>query len=205
MFDFGNVVGLIDYTPMFERFGRRLGVEASELTRLAHLKSAGDLGRQFELGRLGPEEFAAQVAALGGFEMPFDEFQAAWPDIFTLNEPVARLVEGLKRRGYTLLLGSNTNVLHAESYRSKFREALAHFDHFIFSYEIGVMKPDPTFFAACVRAVDVPAPSCVFIDDAPANVAGAEAAGLQGVVYRDSEGLIADLRRLGVDVSSEQV
>jgi putative hydrolase of the HAD superfamily len=200
MFDFGNVVGLIDYAPMFERIGRRLGVQASELSRLAHLKSAGDLGRQFELGRIGPEEFAAQVLALAGLKLPYHEFEAAWPDIFALNEPVARLVGVLKRQGYPLLLGSNTNVLHADFYRGKFKESLSNFDHFIFSYQIGAMKPDPEFFAACVEAVGVPASSCVFIDDAPVNVAGAQAAGIQGVLFTDPAGLIADLRRLGVEI-----
>ncbi|MFO0954053.1 MAG: HAD family phosphatase [Isosphaeraceae bacterium] len=200
MFDFGNVIGLIDYAPMFDRFARRLGVPAGELERVMLMRGAGELGREFELGRLGPEEFAARVLALAGFELPYDEFAAAWPDIFTLNEPVARLAGALKRRGHPLLLGSNTNVLHADFYRRRYDEALAPFDHFLFSYEIGAMKPDPAFFEACVRAVGVPAASCVFIDDALANVEGARLAGLQGVLYQDLPRLIADLRALGVEV-----
>jgi FMN phosphatase YigB (HAD superfamily) len=42
--------------------------------------------------------------------------------------------------------------------------------------------------------------SCVFIDDAPANVEGAPAAGLKAVHYRDTPTLIAELRRLGVEL-----
>ena len=62
------------------------------------------------------------------------------------------------------------------------------------------MKPEAGFFRACVDAVGVPAGSCVFIDDAEANVAGARAAGLLGVVYRSPRCLAQDLRRLNVDV-----
>ena len=91
--------------------------------------------------------------SLAGLEMSFEEFEAEFPDIFTLNEPVARLVAALKRQGYTLLLGSNTNVLHARFYRRKFHETLAHFDHLVFSYEVGEMKPELAFFEACLGAV----------------------------------------------------
>ena len=79
---------------------------------------------------------------LAGLEMSFEEFEVDWADIFTLNEPVARLVAALKEQGYTLVLGSNTNVLHANFYRRKFQETLDHFDHLVFSYEIGQIKPD---------------------------------------------------------------
>jgi putative hydrolase of the HAD superfamily len=205
MFDFGNVIGFFDYSRMFERLGRRVGVPAGELESLLYERGAARLGREFERGRLSPEEFARQVLALAGLAMPFAEFQAEWPDIFWLNEPVARLVEALKRRGYPLLLGSNTNVLHADFYRRKFQETLAHFDHLVFSYEVGEMKPEPAFFAACVKAVGVPASECVFIDDAAVNVEGARDAGLQGVLYRDPAGLVADLRRLGVEISDGEV
>jgi putative hydrolase of the HAD superfamily len=63
------------------------------------------------------------------------------------------------------------------------------------------MKPDRGFFEACVRAVGVPAGSCVFIDDVDANVQGAREAGLLGIVYGgDTQKLVADLRAFGVEV-----
>jgi glucose-1-phosphatase len=200
MFDFGNVVGFFDYSAMFHRFGQRLGLSAKQFESRMYERGADRLGLEFESGRLTAEEFARQVTELAGLEMSFEEFEVHWPDIFTLNEPVARLVAALKMRGYTLLLGSNTNVLHARFYCRRFEEALAPFDHFVFSYEIGELKPAPAFFKACVDKVGAPPDSCIFIDDAPANVEGARASGLQAVHYRDTPSLIANLRRLGVEV-----
>jgi len=200
MFDFGNVVGFFDYTHMFQRFGLRLGMPAAELESMMYERGAADLGREFERGTLTAQDFAKQIMSLAGLEMSYEEFEAEFPDIFTLNEPVAQLVVALKRQGYTLLLGSNTNVLHAQFYRRKFRETLDLFDHLVFSYEVGELKPDLAFFKACLDAVGAPAGSCVFIDDALANVEGARAAGLQAIHYRDAPGLIADLLTLGVEV-----
>ncbi len=62
------------------------------------------------------------------------------------------------------------------------------------------LKPTPAFFKACVDRVASAPGSCIFIDDALANVEGARASGLQAVHYRDTPSLIAELRRLGVEV-----
>jgi FMN phosphatase YigB (HAD superfamily) len=200
MFDFGNVVGFFDYSTVYHRLGLKLGLSAEQFEAMMYERGAARLGVEFESGRLTAEEFARQVTELAGLEMSFEEFEVHWSDIFTLNEPVARLAAALKQRRYTLLLGSNTNVLHARFYRRRFEEALAPFDHFVFSYEIGELKPASAFFKACVDRVGAPPGSCIFIDDALANVEGARAAGLQAVHYRDTPSLIAQLRRLGVEI-----
>ena len=145
MFDFGNVVGFFDYSTMFHHFGLKLGLSAQQFESMMNERGAARLGSEFESGRLTALEFARQVMELTGLEMSFEEFEVHWQDIFTLNEPVARLVAALKQRGYTLLLGSNTNILHARFYRRRFEEALAPFDHFVFSYEIGESQARPSF------------------------------------------------------------
>jgi putative hydrolase of the HAD superfamily len=136
--------------------------------------------------------------------MSFEEFTDGWCDIFTLNEPVARLIAALKRQGYTLVLGSNTNILHSCFYRQRFQETLGQFDRVILSHEVGEVKPDRAFFTACIDAVGAPAASCIFIDDALVNVAGARAAGLKAVHYRDTPALLDELRRLGVEIPADQ-
>ena len=139
-----------------------------------------------------------------GLALSDDEFLEAWQDIFWLNESVAELVAHLKSRGYTLLLGSNTNVLHARYFRRKFAPTLDHFDHLILSHEVGCLKPDARFYQACVAAAGVAPGACVFIDDMHENVEGARSAGLVAHHYIDTPGLIADLRRLGVEVPASE-
>ncbi|AMV39419.1 HAD family hydrolase [Planctomyces sp. SH-PL62] len=199
MFDFGNVLAFFDYTIIYGKLGARLGLSAEAFHELA--KSKGLKGRlsEFESGRLSPEEFSAIVQREVGLDITFEEFAEAWQDIFELNAPVAALAAELKAGGYTLLLGSNTNALHATFYRRQFRETLDQFDHFVLSHEILAMKPSRAFFEACTRAVGAPADSCIFIDDVEENVQGAREAGLVGLVYTDAATLRDDLRALGVD------
>ncbi|WP_165245922.1 HAD family hydrolase [Paludisphaera soli] len=200
MFDFGNVLAFFDYRLIYSRFGERLGLSADEFQTLAEERGLNALLADFESGRLTPEAFAAVVQREVGLEMSFEEFAESWQDIFELNAPVAGLAVDLKAAGYTLLLGSNTNAIHAAFYRREFRETLDHFEHFVLSHEVQAMKPSREFFDACTRAVGAPAGSCLFIDDVEENIQGARDAGLIGVVYRDADQLARELREHGVEL-----
>ena len=138
--------------------------------------------------------------ASAGLSLPYEQFVRAWEDIFWLNEPVARLIQWLDERGYTLILGSNTNILHAPYFRRKLAGTLDRFDSFVLSYEVHAFKPERKFYEACVTAAGVPTSSCVFVDDLFANVEGARRAGLEAVQYVDTTSLVAALRRFGVEV-----
>ncbi len=102
------------------------------------------------------------------------------------------------------MLGSNTNVLHAPYFRRKFAATLDRFDAYVLSYEVGCLKPDRRFYEACAKAAGAPAGSCVFIDDMALNVAGARAAGLQGIQYVETAALVEELNGLGVEIAFEK-
>jgi len=202
IFDFGNVVAFFDYLKACERLGSKLGLTAEAFRqRIVERGFAALLGR-FESGKIGPEEFAAEVMVLSGVSLPYHEFVDAWQDIFWLNEPVARLIDRLKSAGYTLLLGSNTNILHSTHYRRQFASTLNLFDRLVLSHDVGHMKPSSEFYHACVRAAGLPAASCIFVDDLAENVDGARKAGLIGVHYIDTPALITDLTGLGVKIAA---
>ncbi|MFI5457181.1 MAG: HAD family hydrolase [Isosphaerales bacterium] len=204
IFDFGNVIGFFDYLRACERFGARLGVTGPVLRQRVLDNGFAQILSQFESGKITPDGFAREVMARAGLSLPYEEFVRDWEDIFWLNEPVARLIDLLKSRGYTLILGSNTNVLHATFYRRQFAATLDQFNELVFSHEVGYLKPERGFYAACVAAAGFPAASCVFVDDIEENVEGARRAGLTAVRYIDTPGLIADLRRLGVEVPQDE-
>lgn len=200
IFDFGNVVAYFDYRKACEHFGRQLGLSGEAFLERVRRQGFSELVQQYESGRIIAEEFSRRVCELAGLEISHDDFAAAWSDIFWLNEPVAELVARLKARGYTLVLGSNTNDLHANQFRGQFAETLAHFDHLVLSYEIGHIKPAADFYHACAKAAGTAPDECVFIDDLAENVEGARSAGLLAVQFRDVTTLLPELHALGVEV-----
>jgi putative hydrolase of the HAD superfamily len=204
IFDFGNVVAHFDYRKACETLGRPLGLSGAALLERARGLGFSPLVKEYERGMISAEAFSSGVAALVGLDIAHDEFARAWADIFALNEPVADLIADLKGQGYTLVLGSNTNDLHASQFRRQFAATLAHFDRLILSFEIGHIKPAAEFYHACAAAAGAAPGECVFIDDMPENVEGAQAVGMEGTVFRDVPSLVQALRARGVEVGGSR-
>jgi putative hydrolase of the HAD superfamily len=91
------------------------------------------------------------------------------------------LIRQQRQRGQTVALLSND----APSLRQRLRrlDIDSLFDPLIISGDIGVMKPAPAAYHAVIERIGLPAAQCVFIDDLPANVAGAQAVGMHAVQY----------------------
>ena len=63
---------------------------------------------------------------------------------------------------------------------------------------LGVRKPAPEPYLACVEVLDLPPDSCLFVDDMHANCSGAEHVGMRSHWFdiTDPEGSAAKLREL---------
>ena len=201
IFDFGNVIAHFDFTRSCERFGRPLGLSGIDF--LAKAKAAGfvDLLSEYETGKMTSQDFHQRVCDLTGIDVRFEDFATDWGDIFSSNSSVHDLIADLKSQGYALFLGSNTNELHYRHFSRQFKDVLRHFDQLVLSYEVRHIKPNAGFFQACAAAACRPAKECVFIDDVEENVEGARLAGLIGLLYRDTPGLVEELGKIGVEVS----
>jgi glucose-1-phosphatase len=203
IFDFGNVVAHFDYRPAAAKLGTRIGVSGEELLERLRPLGFSDLLKSYESGKITAQTFSKGVSERAGLELEHEEFAAAWADIFWANESIVPLLKFLNEQGYTLVLGSNTNDLHAGQFRTQFATTLALFDQLVLSYEVGHIKPSREFYLACAQAAGANPGDCVFIDDLLENVEGARCAGLEGVLFESTEGLVRDLEALGVSVPAQ--
>ncbi|HEY8489921.1 MAG TPA: HAD-IA family hydrolase, partial [Dehalococcoidia bacterium] len=62
----------------------------------------------------------------------------------------------------------------------------------------GCAKPEARIYRLTLERLGLPAEAAVFVDDVEANVEGARAVGMAGVRFVDYQGLVRDLRALGV-------
>lgn len=194
VFDFGNVIGFFDH----RRTTRRLVSWSTHSEDDLHVRLfGGQLETDYESGRLSSAEFVRLAREAGCLSCAEEEVAAAWADIFWPNEETTRLVPQLAQR-YTLLLGSNTNDLHARQFKMQFQDILRHFHALVLSHEVGARKPLPAFFEACQQLAGSKPEECLFIDDLPANVEGAVRLGWHGIVYRPGGHLERDLANLGL-------
>jgi putative hydrolase of the HAD superfamily len=198
VFDFGKVLGFFDHGRTLAKLAPFTDMPPQEIYATIY---CAELEDAFESGRLGEAEFFQRFRAQCRLRCDDAFLAAAVADIFWPNEPLCQLVPHLKPR-YRLVLGSNTNPTHARQFVPQFADTLRHFDGVVLSHEVGVRKPRAEFFDHCLRYAGAGPERCLFVDDLPANVAGAVACGWQGIVYTGVDALCADLRRLGVHLPS---
>jgi 2-haloacid dehalogenase len=186
VFDLGGV--LIDWDPRY--LYRRLMPEDEVDAFLDEIGFAAWNHAQ-DAGRSWADAVAAHVA----LHPRRRELIEAYPKRFadTLGGPIpgtVAILEELHAVGVPLLALSNWS---AETFHEARRAYafLGLFDSIVVSGEERVTKPDPRIFAILVERHRLDAAHTVFIDDSPANIAAARAAGLVTIRY-ESPGLLRE-------------
>jgi HAD superfamily hydrolase (TIGR01509 family) len=192
LFDLGNVLVDVDVGM----FPQKLGFEeATEIMYLAQDLRAWVL--RYEAGEFATDLFLAGLQNILGGAYPMRQIREAFQSI--VRDPIVgmeRLVDIVSRTRRTALV-SNTNEIHHLTAKATV-PALVHIQHEYVSYELKVLKPAPGFYRAVIEDLQLKPEEIVFIDDTPDNVAGAEAAGMTGVVFTNAVTLEKQLRSLGI-------
>ena len=192
IFDVGGVlVRTYDHSGRQE-WEARLGLAAGGAEALV-LNS--EMGRRAQRGEIGEEAlwaWAGEQLVLG------DELDAFRRDFWRgdrVDEALVALVRGLRPHYQMAIISNATDGLRDGLARYGLLDA---FDLVVGSAYEGIMKPHPAIYERALERLGCAAAEAVFIDDAPANIAGAQAVGLHPILFRPQLDLAAELRRLGV-------
>lgn len=189
IFDFGGVICTIDHPEAIRRF-TKLGLKDAEV-QLNPYTQGGIFGA-IEEGKIDEEEFRIKLSEQCGRELSLDECLWGW--LGYRKEVPARNIEllrSLRRRGYRLIMLSNTNPYmmawamspdfskYLDVEEPKGLPASSYFDSVYLSCELGVMKPDVKFFEHVIKSENIIPEESLFIDDGPRNVSSASKLGLK--------------------------
>ena len=111
--------------------------------------------------------------------------------IWTEIEPSADtlgVVRALRSAGIAVALTTNQQA-HRANYMANGLGYAEHFDHLLYSCELGHAKPSAAFFSSALVRIATEPERTLFIDDDEANVAAARDGGLHAEVYHLSEGV----------------
>lgn len=114
----------------------------------------------------------------------------------SINQPMLDLVDSLKASGYKTALLSNNTLEAAAMMRASSVDA--HFDTFIVSAEVGIMKPDPEIYQLLCRNLEVDPEELVFIDDSQRSLSSANECGFTPLLFTTYEQLLVDLQTLKI-------
>jgi FMN phosphatase YigB (HAD superfamily) len=153
----------------------------------------------YEVGRIGTEEYIREAKLNGRLTCTRDEFLAAFCDIFWRNPEVCDLIPRLKPR-YRLVLASNTVDAHFRRYVADYADVFVHFNHLVASHHAGARKPHREFYAYAHQFALAEPDECLFVDDLAVNIETASQFGWKAIVYQP-DGTLADrLKAAGVQV-----
>lgn len=185
IFDLGNVIVDID-------FKRVLGVWSSlsgtPLATLSERFTMGDVFQQHERGEISDEEFAESLCDEMGISLSFEQFSHGWQAIFIALRPeVIAIMNQLRQQGHRVVVLSNTNRLHCDYWPQHYPEVAEAADFMYLSQDIGMRKPDAEIYHYVLGCESAAPEQTVFFDDHPANVAAAQALGINAVLVTDRD------------------
>lgn len=195
IFDVGNV--LYDWDPRF--LYERLIEDEQALEAFLRDVVTPQWHFQHDAGR----PFAETSAELAARHPEHAELIRAWGPRF--NESVrgriggmTELVEALDAAGVPLFAITNFSQEFWPAFEAAEADLFRHFRDVLVSGAVRLVKPDPAIYRLAIERFGVRAETALFIDDRQENVAGAEAVGMQGHLFRDAAGLRAVLKEFGL-------
>jgi putative hydrolase of the HAD superfamily len=191
IFDYGEVLCRIASLEQFAPMAKILNITPQRLVerymqnRLDY--DRGDVTAAEYWGGFGQE---AGVTLTDG---QIDELDRRDCDLWwNLDPALLEWVDRLRGNGIKAGVISNMFIGLAKQIREK-APWLHRFDDYTFSAEIRATKPDPAIYRHSLRQLGVSASGALFLDDRETNIRGAQAIGMEGLLYSTPARLREDL------------
>ena len=199
VFDFGRV--LFNWQPeaLLQRvLPQRVLDEASAAHWVAQVFQSygGDWG-EFDRGTVEPGDLVQRISGRTGLTPA--EVQAVVDAVPASLQPIPAsvdLLQRLQQPGRPMFYLSNMPAPYADHLEREHAFVRA-FSDGVFSARVKLIKPDPAIFRMASQRFGVAPAELVFLDDHPANVAAARAAGWQALLFSDAAQAEQDLRASG--------
>ena len=175
-FDWGNVLLPINANKTIDAF--------KQFRAPSDLRERTDIFHPFEKGVMKSEEFLSILS----YTIPFPINTSSIKDVWNLliepfPEEHFKILTRLKKN-YNLVLVSNTNQIHVNHIRNmmgpyNYNRFIKSFDQVFFSFEMGLRKPDASFFNHVLGKSDFKASQCLLVDDTVENLVAAKKLSIQ--------------------------
>ncbi|HEX3871812.1 MAG TPA: HAD family phosphatase [Pirellulales bacterium] len=198
-FDLGNVLMYFDHRRAASQMALLFG---TSVDRMYDVVFTGGMNHALDGGQLTTRQMYDSLCGEFGCQPEYDALCHAGADIFELNYGMNSVLSHLKNGGHRIGVLSNTSELHWNFItRDRYRLFPTIFDTVILSFEHRAMKPEPEIYRLAADKAGVLPEDVFYVDDLPANVEGARAAGFDAVQYTTTAAYLEELRRRGIRIN----
>jgi glucose-1-phosphatase len=111
-----------------------------------------------------------------------------------LDAELISFIGNLKPKFHTGLLSNAWSG--ARKYLTEIKPCMHVFEFSLFSFEVGLAKPDPDIYLTLLNRMGVTPNQAIFVDDVLENIAAANALGIHGIQFINSEQAQRDVSNL---------
>jgi putative hydrolase of the HAD superfamily len=173
VFDMGNV--LLSYEP--EKYVDKIIKDPAGADAVLRELFGGPEWPMLDAGTITEEETVRRVQSrIPRYAALVPRAMERWDDMLTPLPGMPEIVAELKAKGYPLYVLSNMSLRFSRIFQQ--REIFRYFDGYVFSAIEKIVKPDPAIYRLLLNRFHLNADECLFFDDLPQNVEGAERVGL---------------------------
>lgn len=196
IFDIGNVLADFTWREHYKSFG----YDDEMVERIARATVLNPTWNEIDRGVMEEEDIIQEfVKTDPEIEQDIRKVLRDVSTIVARNDYAIPWIQELKSKGYRTLYLSNFS-LKAETECAASLDFIPYMDGGILSYREKVIKPMPEIYQLLIDRYELVPEECVFMDDTPANLAGAEKFGIHTIHFQNLAQAIGELRKLGVDV-----
>ncbi|MBD3155039.1 MAG: HAD-IA family hydrolase [Candidatus Aenigmarchaeota archaeon] len=174
-----------------------------KISKILKVDSSVFIKRKYIWDNAQKGEISLQDAIEEIFDIPISEEKMVeiinvWKRNFKLDIAIRDFAKKLSK-DYRIFILSNIDTESVELFKDH-REGFDFVEEEFLSCKLGMKKPDREIYEYVLNKINVKPEKCVFIDDKPENIEGAEKVGIHGIVFKNKEQLKRELRKLGVKV-----
>jgi putative hydrolase of the HAD superfamily len=194
---FWDICGVL-LTNAWDHEERDLAVERFLLSKPEFEARHKELVHAFEEGKISLDDYLGRVVFYQPQTFSREEFKQF---MFSLSKPKPQSLElarSLSGKYVTAVINNESRELN--QYRIQQFQLAEVFNVFVSSCFVGLRKPDERIYRLALDLTQQAPQDCIFIDDRPENLAGAEKAGMKTLLMKDAQQLRRDLQALAVGI-----
>lgn len=190
-FDLGGVIVRTEFQAPRQQLADRLGMDYDDLNKIVF---DSDTSNRASIGEISSEEHWLSV--IKRLKRPISEIPVIRDEFFAgdiVDRTLLDYIRSLRSRYKTGLISNAWGDLRDYIAREKFDDA---FDKMIISAEVGAVKPEAKIFQIALEQFGVSPSEAVFVDDFLINIQGCEKVGIKGILFKDPESTLQQLKKL---------
>ena len=194
IFDLGNVIVNLNMRKFYKKI-----LPKSDNKQINIYKDLWEPIEKLDKGLFSKEEFYQEAKKRFQFQdVGKEEFFNMFNSIFdSLNYKLLDFIKKLKKdKMYKVFALSNTNPLHVEFLAKNIIDFRDYFNQVFYSFELGMIKPDPKIFLHVLEHINYKPSECIFIDDNRKNVKVAEQIGMIGIQFRNETKILEEIKEV---------